>query len=135
MKHELAGVAHLENVGIAPKPLELFVQPLQLALIAQRLSQEVSKQSQEAARLARVLGNQPRDGVERVEQEVRLEVRAEVSQLGLNPELLRFECANPRILEREGKHKHETKESVVGQTHNETDPKRAKRADLRMQRL
>src|SRR5260370_17625862 len=98
MKHELAGVAHLENVGIAPKPLDLFVQPLQLALIAQRLSQEVSKQSQEAARLARVLGNQPRDGVERVEQEVRLEVRAEVSQLGLNPELLRFERRNPRRL-------------------------------------
>ncbi len=58
------------------------------------------RHDEQPARLARLLRDEARDGVERVEQEVRLEVRAQARELGLAAELLRLEGADARALDR-----------------------------------
>src|SRR5207302_5787701 len=74
MKCETAGVALLENPSVVPQPVDLIAQCLHLALVAQRIAQEVTERGEQPARRARLLGGQSGDGVERVEQEVRLEM-------------------------------------------------------------
>ena len=97
-------VAGLEDLRVAPEPRDLLVEPLQLARLLHGVAQQVAQAHEEAARLAGVFGDEPGDGVERVEEKVRLEVRAQVRELRLAPELLRLEGAHAGALDRERIH-------------------------------
>ena len=98
---------------VAPEPGDLLVERLQLARLLHGVAQEVAQAHEEPPRLARVLGDQAGDGVERVEQEVRLEVGAQARELGVAAELLRLERADARALDRERIHERERPEAEV----------------------
>ena len=71
---ERPGVASLQYRGVLLEPRDLLLERLQLVVV-ERVAQQIAEACDEAAGLARVVGHEPGDGVERVEQEVRLEVR------------------------------------------------------------
>ena len=106
------------------EPVDLLAQRLHLTLVAKRIAEEVAERGQQTTRRARVLGGEPGDGVERVEQEVRLEMRAQPRQLRRRAKLLRLERAEARVFQRKGEDESERPEPEVGQAHREPDAQR-----------
>src|SRR5438445_347739 len=109
----MAGVPLLEDLRVTSQPVDLLAQRLHLAFVAKRMPQEVAQGGEEAPGRARVLGDQPGDRVERVEQEVRLEVRAEPRELDGGAKLARLQGAKARVIEREGEDEGERPEAEV----------------------
>ena len=72
-----AAVARLEDLRVASEPRDLLVEGLRLARLLHRLTEQLPQTDKQAPRLPRLLDHQPRDGVERIEEEVRLEVGAQ----------------------------------------------------------
>src|ERR1700722_11110595 len=91
----------LEDLRVAPEPRDLLVEPLELARLLDGGPEEITETHEKAAGLPRIFRDQTGDGVESVEQEVRLEVRAQVGELRLAPELLRLERGHACALDRE----------------------------------
>jgi hypothetical protein len=85
-------VARLEDLRVTPEPRDLLVERLHLTLPLQRITQQVSETSKQAPSLTGILRHQPSDGVESVEEEMRLELRAQSRHLRRNPELLGLEA-------------------------------------------
>jgi len=67
-------VALLENLRVAAQPLDLLAQASAFRLGRPRIADQISQRGEELARLARVFGDEPATAIQRVEQEVRLEV-------------------------------------------------------------
>ncbi len=102
-------------------------------LVLQCVAEQIPEADEQAPSFARVVGDQAGDRVERVEQEVRLEVSAQPRELGGRPELLRFqtqlvglERADARVLHREGEHEGERPEGIVGEPVHEPELDRAR---------
>src|SRR6267143_1451652 len=90
----MAGVARLQDLRVAPQPTDLLLERLHLSSRTHRVTQQVAQVSQQPACLVRILGHQPCDGIERVEEEVGLEVRAQLGELRLRAKLV-TPIANP----------------------------------------
>ena len=52
---------------------------------------------------------------------MRLEMRAELGELGLGPKLVSLERANPCVLHRDGQDEHQRPEREEGEPHGEAD--------------
>ena len=133
----MTGVAHLEDVRVPAQPFDLLAQRLHLAVRDHRVAQQVPEGTEQPACLARILGHQSRDGIERVEEEMRLEMRAEPGELRVRAKLVGLECAHTRVLRDDGEDERQRPEGVVGQPHRESDAEHvafAKRLVVRPQR-
>ena len=119
-ERQMTGVARLQDLRIAAQPVYLLVEGLHLLAGPHGVSQQIAEIPEQAARLARILGHQPCDGVERVEEEVRLEMRPELGELGLRAKLVSLQRANARILDDDRQDEHQRPEREVRQSHRET---------------
>ena len=100
LKFERARVTGLEDLRVTSEPRDLLSERLHLFGIAERIAEQIAEAPDEAPGFARILGHEPGDRVERVEQKMGFELRAEPGELGrapklsrLEPQLLRFERA------------------------------------------
>ena len=84
-----------------------------IGLRLHRVAQQVTQAHEQPPRLARLLGDEPRHGVERVEQEVRLEVSTQPRQLRPRAQLEGLEVADARALDRERVHDRERPQAEV----------------------
>ena len=100
-QREGAAVASLEDLAVALQPRHLLVQGLHLARLLDSVAEQIAQAREQPPRLAGLLGHQPGDGVERVEQEVRLEVGAQTRELGLAAQARGLEGAHASCLHRE----------------------------------
>src|SRR4051795_9034748 len=73
-ERQVAGMARFQDLGVATQPGDLLVEGLHLCSRRYRIAEKVAEVADQLTGLARVLGHQARDGVQRVEQEMRLEV-------------------------------------------------------------
>src|SRR4051794_31789147 len=115
----MAGVARFEDLRVAAEPLELFVERLHFSAGSHRVAQQVAEVAQELACLAWILRHETGDGVERIEQEMRLEMRAELRQLRLGTELVSLERTKARVLHDEGQDEHQRPEREVAEPDGE----------------
>src|SRR6266851_1336256 len=65
VESEMACVARLEDLRVSAQPVDLLVQRLYVAAWGYRIAQQVAQGAEQPARLARILGYQPRDRIER----------------------------------------------------------------------
>jgi hypothetical protein len=101
LERERPAVSRFEDLRVAAQPRDLLVECLEVARLLHRVAKQIAQAHQQATSLARLLGDQTGNGVERVEEEVGLEVRPEPGHLRFAAELLRFEVAYARPLHRE----------------------------------
>jgi hypothetical protein len=97
-----AAVASLEDLRVTAEPCHLLLDGLHHARVLHGVAQEVPQAHDEPARLARILRHEPRDGVERIEQKVRLEMDTQPFELRFAAQLLRLERAHARAFDRQG---------------------------------
>ena len=72
---------------------------MELVRILHGVAHEIAEAHEEAPRLAWLFGDEPGNGVQRVQEEVGLEVGPQAGDLGAAPKLLRFEGPKLRALD------------------------------------
>src|SRR5262249_45923847 len=97
-------VARAQDVSVTIQPCKLLLHRLELVSWSRGIAQQIAEAREQAARLARVVGYQPRDRVQRVEEEVRLEVRPELLRLDRGTQALGLVGAEARVLSSERVH-------------------------------
>lgn len=118
---EMRAVARLEDLGVPAQPFDLRVERLHLAARRHAVAEEVAEVADELAGLARLLGHQPGDGVQRVDEEVRLQAGAELGELGLAAKLVGLEGADARVLDGEGEDERQRPDGEAGEAERESD--------------
>ncbi len=112
LEPERPAVTRLEDLRVALQPLDLVGEQLRFAPLLDGVAQEVTQAREQPPRLPRIFRDEACDRVERVEHEVRLEVRAKSLELGVGTNLLRLQHADACALDCRRVHERQGPEAV-----------------------